>query len=134
MNERRIAKSDAELEAMVRARICGVCSDRTSDGECGREQPSTCAIFRLFPQVVNAIQSVQSDDIRDYVEAIRKHVCTVCSEEMSDGSCDERAEVRCALDAYLMLVVDAIEEATGREFDRGLLAQPPIVNVRLSAD
>jgi hypothetical protein len=53
---------------------------------------------------------------------------------MSDGSCEERAEVRCALDAYLMLVVDAIEEATGREFDRGLLAQPPVVNVRLSAD
>jgi hypothetical protein len=26
--------------------------------------------------------------------------------------------VRCALDAYLLLVVDAIEEATGKQFDR----------------
>jgi len=26
--------------------------------------------------------------------------------------------VRCALDAYLLLVVDAIEEATGKTFDK----------------
>jgi hypothetical protein len=27
--------------------------------------------------------------------------------------------VRCALDAYLLLVVDAIEEATGKTFNKG---------------
>ena len=29
-----------------------------------------------------------------------------------------RQQVQCALDAYLLLVVDAIEEATGKTFDR----------------
>ena len=29
-----------------------------------------------------------------------------------------RRQVQCALDAYLLLVVDAIEEATGKIFDR----------------
>jgi hypothetical protein len=122
-----------ELEAIVRAKICGVCSDRSLSGECGRENPDTCMLFRLFPQVAYAIQSTHSSDIRHYVDKIRQSVCSVCESEMTDHSCDERAQVRCALDAYLMLVVDAIEEATGREFDRAVLAQPPVVNVQLEA-
>ena len=123
----------SKLEAIVRTKICGVCSDRSLAGECGRENPDTCALFRLFPEVAHAIQSTHSSDIRHYVDKIRQRVCSVCDSELTDHSCDERAQVRCALDAYLMLVVDAIEEATGREFDRAVLAQPPIVNVRLEA-
>jgi hypothetical protein len=107
-----------ELEAIVRNRICRVCSDRTADGQCGLEEASGCALFRLFPQVALAIQSVESDDIRQYIEAIRGSVCSVCSDQGSDGSCEKRREVRCALDAYLVPVVDAIEECTGKTFDR----------------
>src|ERR1035441_2312966 len=111
-------RSFEELEAIVRNRICGVCTERTTDGQCGLEEPSSCALFRLFPQVAQAIQSVKSDDIHQYIEAIRRNVCSVCSEQASDGSCETRQEVRCALDAYLLLVVDAIEEATGKTFDK----------------
>ena len=111
----------AELELLVRNRICSVCTERTVEGQCGLEQPSSCALFRLFPQVALAIQSVQSEDIEQYIQAIRRNVCSVCAEQAQDGSCETRQEVRCALDAYLLLVVDAIEEATGRTFDkRGL--------------
>jgi hypothetical protein len=126
-------EDERDLEAIVRAKICGVCDDRGLSGECGREDPDTCALFRLFPQVAQAIQSTHSSDIRHYVDKIRQSVCSVCESEMADQSCNERAQVRCALDAYLMLVVDAIEEATGREFDRAVLAQPAVVNVRLEA-
>ena len=108
----------ADLEAIVRNKICGVCSDRTMDGQCGLEEPSACALFRLFPQVAKAIQSTQSDDIQEYIQAIRANVCTVCEQQASDGSCETRRQVQCALDAYLVLVVDAIEEATGNKFDR----------------
>jgi hypothetical protein len=111
-------RSLAELEAIVRNRICKVCTERTIDGQCGLEEPSSCALFRLFPQVAQAIQSVKSDDIHQYIDAIRKNVCSVCSGQASDGSCEARQEVRCALDAYLLLVVDAIEEATGKTFDK----------------
>jgi len=107
-----------ELEAILKKRICGVCTDRTIEGDCGREQPSDCALFRLLPQVVNAIRSVDSHDIREYIGAIRRGVCSVCVQEAADGSCKEREQVRCALDAYLLLVVDAIEECTGKTFDR----------------
>ena len=114
-------RSLAELEAIVRKRICNLCTERTTEGECGLEEPSSCALFRLFPQVAKAIQSVSSDDIHQYIDAIRANVCSVCHEQQPDGSCESRQMVQCALDAYLLLVVDAIEEATGKTFNRSIL-------------
>jgi hypothetical protein len=114
-----------ELEAVVRNRICGVCSDRTVDGTCGLEEPAGCALFRLFPQVAQAIQSTHSDDIQDYIDAIRRNVCTVCAAQDSDSYCGPRQQVQCALDAYLLLVVEVIEEATGKTFSRSGLVQLP---------
>jgi hypothetical protein len=48
----------------------------------------------------------------------------VCKAQDSDGSCAPRQEVQCALDAYLMLVVEAIEEATRQDFGRPLPNRP----------
>jgi len=113
-------RSLTELEELVRNRICGVCSDRKTDGSCGLEEPAQCALFRLFPQVAEAIRSTESDDLEDYIGAIRRNVCAVCTGQDSDGDCGLRQQVRCALDAYLLLVVEAIEEATGKNFGRPL--------------
>jgi hypothetical protein len=120
-----MAKTLEELEAIVRERICRVCSDRTVNGDCGLEEPSSCALFRLFPQVAYAVQSVQSDDIRDYITAIRAHVCSACAEQTSDGECESRKQVQCALDAYLLPIIDAIEESTGKSFDRAEVVRSP---------
>ena len=126
-------RSLAELEAVVRNRICKVCTDRTEEGQCGLEDPSSCALFRLFPQIAQAIQSTNSNDIREYIDAIRTHVCSVCTDQAADGSCERRQEVRCALDAYLLVVVDAIEEATGKKFDRkGLNSMGAFPGTRLN--
>ena len=123
-------RSLEELEAIVRNRICGVCTERTVNGECGLEEPESCALFRLFPQVARAIERVNSDDIQQYIDAIRREVCSVCYSQAADGSCETRAQVRCALDAYLLPVVEAIEEATGKTFDKppagGLKAPAPV--------
>src|SRR6185295_13040682 len=86
-------RSLAELEAIVRSRICKVCTDRTLDGQCGMDQPSSCAMFRLFPQVAQAIQSVSSNEIQPYIEAIRAGVCSVCHDQEPDGSCETRQAV-----------------------------------------
>lgn len=120
-----MANTLEQLEAIVRERICRVCTDRKVDGTCGLEDPSTCALFRLFPQVARAVQSVQSDDIRDYIRAIRAQVCSSCDEQDSDGECESRKQVQCALDAYLLPVIDAIEESTGKSFDRAEHAMTP---------
>ena len=131
-------RSFEELEAIVRNRICGVCTERTNEGQCGLENPSSCALFRLFPQVVQAIQSVRSNDIQQYIDAIRRNVCSVCEQQAQDGSCETRRQVQCSLDAYLLLVVDAIEEATGKTFDKTNIrtlpagsAVPPGPQIRL---
>jgi hypothetical protein len=118
-------RSFEELEAIVRNRICGVCTERTIEGQCGLEDSSSCALFRLLPQVAQAIQSVQSNDIHPYIEAIRRNVCSVCQEQAQDGTCETRRQVQCALDAYLLLVVDAIEEATGKTFDKASIRSLP---------
>jgi len=124
-------RSLEELEAIIRNKICGVCTSRTADGECGLEAPINCALFRLFPEVAQAIQSVQSNDINPYIEAIRRNVCSVCVERAADGSCETRQQVQCALDAYLVLVVDAIEEATGKTFDKSSV-QPSALSSQLN--
>jgi hypothetical protein len=121
-------RSLAELETIVRQKICSVCSDRNVDGNCGLEQPSACALFRLFPQVARAIQSVDSTEITDYIQAIRHDVCSVCYEQLADGSCETRHQVQCSLDAYLIPIIDVIEEATGKQFDRGRLRPDQLVS------
>ena len=113
-------RSLVELEELVRNRICAVCTDRKTDGTCGLEDPVQCALFRLFPQVAQAIGSVHSDRLEDYIAAIRHNVCAICNEQDADGDCGLRHQVQCALDSYLLLVVEAIEEATGRDFGRPL--------------
>jgi hypothetical protein len=110
-------RSLIELEAIVRRRLCGVCSDRNVTGTCGLSEPGDCALFRLFPQVAKSIHETKSNDIRDYIDAIRRNVCSVCASQDSQGTCDVRRQVQCALDSYLLLVVEAIEEATGVAFD-----------------
>jgi hypothetical protein len=116
--ELAVERSLEELEQVVHQTICRVCSDRNVDGSCGLEDPGQCALFRLFPQVAQAIQTTHSDDIRDYVKAIRDQVCSTCKQQAADGTYETRENVACALDAYLLLIVDAIEEATGRKFVR----------------
>jgi len=115
-----MSHSQAELEELVRSRICGVCSERKTDATCGLEDPGECALFRLFPEVAAAIQNTHSDNLEDYINAIRQNVCTVCTAQESDASCGLRQQVQCALDAYLLLVVEVIEEATGKDFGRPL--------------
>lgn len=116
-----------DLESIVRKAVCAVCTDRTASGTCSLEQPSGCALFALFPQVAKAILSVKSGDVNDYVAAIRRDVCRECRGEAPDGSCEARQQVRCALDAYLLVVVDAIEEATGGTLGR---PSPPAAGAR----
>lgn len=111
-----------ELESAVRAKICAVCSDRDDKGGCGLGEPSACALFRLFPYVARAIQTTNSDDIRDYIAAIRGGVCSACWDRRTDGTCEAREQVRCALDAYLIPITEVIEEATGRKLAATSLA------------
>ena len=89
-----------------------------------------CALFQLLPLVVQTIQSVDSTDIRDYIGAIRENVCSACHDQV-DGRCETRDQVQCSLDAYLIPIVETIEEATGRSYDLGVLPAPALLLLRV---
>lgn len=117
-------RSVEELEAIVRNKICSVCHDRTVEGACGANEPERCSLFSLFPLVAQAIIATDSDDLKPYVDAIHEHVCSVCIDQRLDGTCPQREEKCCALDAHMPQVIEAIEEALGRPLraDRGSVA------------
>ena len=103
---------------------------RTESAAWRSPPPARCS--GCFPRWPRPSSRCKSDDIQQYIDAIRRNVCSVCADQASDGSCETRQQVQCALDAYLLLVVDAIEEATGKTFDRKkLLARAGGSAVRL---
>ncbi len=99
------------LEGIVLNRVCAVCTERTADGQCGLEKGSSCALFTYFHRVVQAVESVDSPGMPAYVDAVRREVCAICPEQDRTGFCETRQQARCALEAYLPLVVEAIEAA-----------------------
>ncbi|MGA2436063.1 MAG: hypothetical protein ABSG25_12330 [Bryobacteraceae bacterium] len=107
-----------EIEAIVRKRICPVCDERGAADACGLDPGADCSLFRLFPLVAQAILATDSGEIGPYLQAIHENVCSVCIEQRLDGSCPAREQTRCALDSHLAEIVEAIEEATGRTFER----------------
>ncbi len=114
-----------ELEAIVRNRICSLCSERTVEGACGAEEPEHCSLLTLFPLVAQAVMATESEDIQSYVDAIHEHVCSVCIDQRLDGTCPQREQKSCALDAYMPQVVEAIEEALGRPLRPGRVTTAP---------
>lgn len=98
----------------IRAKACAACLDVADNGSCGLRS-RLCSLAAHLPLIVKAIGSVQSDRMDEYVEAIEDQVCRQCHEQDAQGRCRLRETGDCALYAYLPLVVDAIEEARGRE-------------------
>ena len=98
----------AYQDAILR-RVCGVCLDQRDDGTCGLTK-RTCAIQDHLPAVVNAVVAVQSDRMDEYEDAVRAQVCAPCGREDAQGRCLLRDHGECALNTYLFLVVEAVEE------------------------
>jgi hypothetical protein len=96
----------------IRSRVCTVCLDQADDGSCGLTR-RVCALERHLPKLVDALVSVRSDRMDDYVAAIEAQVCSGCPEQGGSGDCRLRDSARCALYSYLSLVLEAVEEVHG---------------------
>lgn len=92
----------------IRRRVCSVCLDQRDDGACGLTG-RTCAIEAHLPQIVEAVIAIKSDRMEDYVAAIQAQVCSRCA-SAAGPHCELRDRAECSLDAYLSLVIDAVEE------------------------
>jgi len=100
------------IREVLTERVCSVCTDRRIDGTCAL--PRACPLDERLVEIIQAVASTNSEHIRDYMEAVREHVCAVCTGQDDDGRCQFRENVDCALDAYLVLVVEATEEGIRR--------------------
>jgi hypothetical protein len=59
--------------------------------------------------MVEAIAGIESDQMADYIAVIEAQVCSKC-ENGPGPVCALRKHGECALDTYLYLVVDAVED------------------------
>jgi hypothetical protein len=101
------------LEEALRQRVCSVCVDRNIEGPCEANARHECTLFENLPQLARSIAGVHSDKMDDYIAALRENVCSVCLYQRLDGTCQEREEVRCSLDRYLLPIIETIEEVRG---------------------
>ena len=108
----------------IMERICSVCVDRNADGSCGLDPRLECQVEQHLPALLKLVSGVTSDRIGDYVERLRRNVCAICDQGNEDGTCEVRSRVDCALDRYLVLVVEAIEEAERRAAAEALACAP----------
>jgi hypothetical protein len=98
----------------LKERVCSICFDRNDDGTCGLPAGRVCALEAHLPEIVQAIESVESFDLSPYVDGIRSQVCPECNED-ENGRCAFRERFDCSVDNFLMLVVDTIEDVKRRE-------------------
>lgn len=118
-----MAEKDTQYQAYwdaIRRRVCGVCLDQKDDGACGLTG-RVCAIDTHLAGIVATVVAVQSDRMDDYVSAIQSQICGRCAQQDEQGRCGLRDKGECALDTYLYLVVDAVQEvreAAGRPLMR----------------
>jgi len=101
------------LEEALRQRICSSCIDRNGDRTCSLNSRQECALFERLPKIAQSICRFQSENIDDYMTAIREDICAACPEQDGDGLCKQRDEIRCVLDRYWPQIAGAIEEVRG---------------------
>lgn len=101
----------AEMETLKRRLsqvVCPACTESKPDGSCGLEEPDQCPMWVQLPRLVKVVKAVQSPRMDPYLRKVREDVCANCR-ALQDGRCDARDEGRCALDAYLLVIVQTIE-------------------------
>lgn len=103
-----------EYWEVIQTRICRKCGDGDGKGGCAISRSGKCAIREYFPLIVNAVNRVSSDRVKDYVSELKGIVCAQCANETADGRCALRVGAGCALDRHFPLIIEAIDEVNQR--------------------
>lgn len=99
------------LRGRLKEVICPVCIERRPDGRCGLTLLERCPIDTHLHRLVAITESVKSDRMEDYVQKVRQDVCSICRNRLFRRTgCNVRREGHCALDAYLLIIVQTIDE------------------------
>lgn len=106
---RRNEAERPQYEEAIRQHVCFHCIDCGEDGQCHSADPYGCAIYRFLPELILIAEDIKSPQLKPYQRAVRKCICTKCKAD-GDKKCALRTDLDCALDRYLPLVLEAIEE------------------------
>lgn len=108
-----------ELDRRLKDLICPVCIERRIDGTCSLSALRQCPITMHLPGLVSVTESVHSNRMDAYIQAVREQICANCRAPLFPrGGCDARREGRCALDAYLLLIVQGIDDYLAQKLER----------------
>lgn len=100
-----------ELEETVLAKICPICIERDMRGHCIFSEFPECPISLHLHRLVDIVENIHSRTMRAYTNALRSRICPYCPNGLSArGECNVRAAKECALDAYLLPIVQVIDE------------------------
>lgn len=108
------ARDLGPLREAMRLRVCPLCLDGSENGVCHLSPDRHCPLDTHLQQIVDAILSVRSRRIGDYLEAVEREVCSRCETPGADGGCRLRDRGECSLCLYLPLVIEAVEDVTGQ--------------------
>ena len=66
-----------EYWGAIKEKVCKHCIDETDGaGNLLERENEDCALRRFFPEIVKMVKSIKSDDIDDYVLALRVLICS----------------------------------------------------------
>lgn len=102
------------MREAIRLRVCPLCLDGSESGECRLDQSRGCPLDTHLELIVDTILSVRSRRLADYLEAVEREVCSRCETPGPSGGCRLRDRGECSLCLYLPLVIEAVEDVTGR--------------------
>ncbi len=94
----------------IHNKVCLHCITLGENGRCTLTGVDRCGVELYLEEIVQVVHSIHSPRISDYVEVLRKNICSKCQNQSPDGTCSLRNEAECGLDRYFALVVEAIEE------------------------
>ena len=105
--------SPEQLEPYAKAvatRICAFCNDRDLHGRCARPADDPCALHAHLGLVVESILGVgEAPGVQPYLDSLRATTCVHCRED-EIGVCALRDLGQCAPDAYLLPLIEVIED------------------------
>lgn len=104
-------KREERVRRLIEERVCSHCIDAGEHGTCHILNRRECAVQQFTPQIIGAVDSVESPSIEPYEQQLRRLVCASCVHQSSNGRCTVRDELECALERYFPLIVEVIEEA-----------------------
>ena len=97
------------IEPRLRERVCRVCVWQLADGSCGLPKDRKCPVFHNLDRLIEIVDARDADLIDVYVNGVRELICANCTLGSAEH-CVRRDHLECALDLYLSLAIEVIED------------------------